>query len=74
MDKRLIKEALQDILWEDYVLSDNYEDRYFLAKELSQKVPELTESRIYEAINYANYQVNPPRKTFRFIEEFLKKI
>lgn len=74
MDKNSVKQALHDILWEDYALTDAYEDKYFLAKELLDKFPELTEKRIYDAINHANNQVNPPRKTHRFIEEFLKKI
>lgn len=73
MDRQEAKKALQDILYEDYVFSEEYQDKYFLAKEIMEKLPEFKEPRVYEAINFANTQVKHPRMTHKFIDAFLKK-
>lgn len=74
MDKEKIKDALKVILSDEYVLSEEYQDKYYLSKEICEMVPELSERRVYEAIEFANLIVKAPRKNVRFIEAFLKKL
>jgi len=74
MDRQKIKKALSEELKYYYIFSEEYQDKYFLYKEIKIALPELTEDSIYKAIDYANGKVRPPRKTKKFIEAFTEKL
>ncbi|HEX2963449.1 MAG TPA: hypothetical protein VHO43_16745 [Ignavibacteriales bacterium] len=71
MDKKLLKKALKEVLNEDYVFSEEYQDKYYLSREILEKLPSLNEKQVYGAIDFANGIVSPPRKTGRFIDAFI---
>jgi hypothetical protein len=74
MDKREIKKTLKGLLGGYYVHSEEYQDKYYLIKDIKEKIPQLDETSIVEAINYANVVVAPPRKIRKFINAFVDKI
>lgn len=74
MDKREIKRSLRNILGGYYVHSEEYQDKYYLIKDIKEQLPQLKEESINEAINYANVVVAPPRKIRKFINAFVDKI
>lgn len=71
MDKKQLKKALKEVLTENYVFSEEYQDKYYLSREIMEKLPSLSEKLVYGAIDFANGSVNPPRKTGRFIDAFI---
>ena len=74
MDKREIKKSLKTMLGGYYVYSEEYQDKYYLIKDIKERIPQLEETSIVEAINYANVVVPPPRKIRKFINAFIDKI
>ena len=74
MDKKLLKRALKGIFTEDYVFSEEYQDKYYLSREIMGKLPALNEESVYNAIDFANGAVTPPRKTGRYIDAFISFI
>lgn len=74
MDRQKVRKVLCGVLRNYYIFSDEYQDKYFLYKEIQIAMPEIKEDKIYEAIDYANRVVKPPRKTKKFIEAFAEKI
>lgn len=68
MDTMEIKKRLQQIIYEKYVDSEEYQDKYYLKKQIQIVFPELNESIIYTAIDAANAIVRPPRKKDDFIK------
>lgn len=71
MDKKQLKKALKEVLNEDYVFSEEYQDKYYLSKDILEKLPALGENLVYSAIEFANCTVRPPRKSGRFIDAFI---
>lgn len=57
-----------------YVYSEEYQDKYYLIKDIKEHLPSLDEGSILDAINYANVVVAPPRKIRKFINAFIDKI
>jgi hypothetical protein len=74
MEKKEIKKNLKSIFGGCYVNSEQYQDKYYLIKDIKDKIPQLDENSIVEAINYANVIVAPPRKIRKFINAFVEKI
>jgi hypothetical protein len=61
------KRKLQEIIYEKYVISEEYQDKYYLKKQIQIIFPDLSEPIIYAAINTANITIRPPRKKDDFI-------
>ena len=61
------KKKLQEVIYEKYVESEEYQDKYYLKKQIQMLFPELTEPTIYTAIDVANALVSPPRRKDEFI-------
>jgi len=74
MEKQEIKKSLRRLLDGYYVYSEEYQDKYYLLKDIKETLPQLDESKIMDAINYANVAVAPPRKIRKFIKAFVYKI
>ncbi|HEX2867913.1 MAG TPA: hypothetical protein VHO03_12765 [Ignavibacteriales bacterium] len=74
MDKKQLKKALREVLTEAVVFSEEYQDKYYLSREILEKLPLLSERSVYAAIDFANGAVEPPRKTGRFIDAFISYI
>lgn len=74
MEKSAIKKNLDKSLGPKFIYSEEYQDKYFLYKEIQQTIPELAESAIYEAIDLVNQIVKSPVKGKRFVEIFVEKL
>lgn len=61
------KKRLQEVIYERYVESEEYQDKYYLKKQIQMLFPYLAEPNICTAIDTANALVSPPRKKEEFI-------
>jgi len=74
MNKLQMKKTLREILQGQYFDCREYQDKYYLSKEIQEKIPELDAASIHEAIDYASRTADPSRKTKRFIDAFIEKV
>ncbi len=52
----------------EYIYSEEYQDKYYFAKNLKSLFPDLSEKNIYESINSANKNTQNPRKKNKYAE------
>ncbi|MGE5431197.1 MAG: hypothetical protein ACM3QX_08990 [Syntrophomonadaceae bacterium] len=74
MNKQKMRKALQEILNGQYFDYTQYQDKYYLSKEIQEKIPELDEVSVYEAIDYASRNIESSKKINRFIDAFIEKV
>ncbi|HEX2869423.1 MAG TPA: hypothetical protein VHO03_20435 [Ignavibacteriales bacterium] len=74
MNKQQMKKTLQAILKNQYFDYREYQDKYYLSKEIQEKIPELDEVSIYKAIDYASRNADPLGKINKFIDAFIEKV
>lgn len=72
MNKYLAKELVEDILFHEHIKSDEYQDKFYLKEKLHRIFPNLSEKNIYDAINYCNRTIAPPRHRSAFAKSFLQ--
>ena len=70
MDKNTVKSLLKGSLWKEYIYCEEYQDKYYLCKALREILPEITEERIYSAIDGVNKTLKSPIRKKKFIAEF----
>ncbi|MGE5432774.1 MAG: hypothetical protein ACM3QX_16950 [Syntrophomonadaceae bacterium] len=66
-----MKSSLAVSFPEDYVFSEEYQNKYYLTREILEKLPFLNEKIVYSARDHANGVVSTRRKTGRFIDAFI---
>jgi hypothetical protein len=59
---------LRDTLFEDFIHSEEYQDRYYLKEQIIEAFPHLSESAVYRAIDKANEAVGSPRKASDYVD------
>ncbi|HEX2962260.1 MAG: hypothetical protein HF300_13660 [Ignavibacteria bacterium] len=74
MNKQKMKKALREILEGQYFDCAQYQDKYYLSKEIQEKIPELDEVSVYEAIDYAGQNADTSKKINKFIDAFVEKV
>lgn len=74
MEKSKVKKILSEHLGDKYIYCEEYQDKYFLYKEIQEKLPEVQENLIYEAINQVNAAAKSPVKGKKFVEIFVEKL
>ncbi|MBD3409418.1 MAG: hypothetical protein GF419_04360 [Ignavibacteriales bacterium] len=73
MTSQEARTILRDALFEDFILSDEYQDRYYLKEQILEAFPHLAEGAVYRAIDNANEAVAAPRKAADYIETLVKQ-
>ncbi|MGE5351706.1 MAG: hypothetical protein ACM3P0_06460 [Acidobacteriota bacterium] len=74
MNKLKMKKALREILNGQYFDCTQYQDKYYLSKEILEMFPELDEVSVYEAIDYAGKNADTSKKINKFIDAFIEKV
>ncbi|MGE5379234.1 MAG: hypothetical protein ACM3KN_00200 [Candidatus Aminicenantes bacterium] len=69
-----MRKALREILEGQYFDCTQYQDKYYLSKEIREKIPELDEVSVYEAIDYAGKNPDTSKKLSKFIDAFIEKV
>ena len=72
MTKSELKKKLKEAILRDYILSEEFQDKYFLKKSIKSVLTDQPESLIYKTIEYCNKQLDPPRKRNKFIKTFVR--
>ncbi|MGE5363215.1 MAG: hypothetical protein ACM3SM_03725 [Bacteroidota bacterium] len=68
MEKHSVLKVLRETIKEDYILSEDYQDKYYLSRQILEKLPDYAEEDIYRAIDLANAAVKHPRRNEKFLE------
>ncbi|MGE5403111.1 MAG: hypothetical protein ACM3S2_22140 [Ignavibacteriales bacterium] len=74
MEKSAIRTILNKTLGDKYIYSIEYQDKYFLFKEIQEKLPDVSEDTIYSAIDQVNQAVKSPVKGRKFVEMFVNTL
>ncbi len=57
-----------------YILSEEYQDKFYLRKTLKEIFPDLPDELIYKAIERCNIKIKPPRRKKEFIKTFVDSV
>jgi hypothetical protein len=74
MKANVIKEKVRDLILYDSVDLEEYQNKFYLAKNLKTLFPDLPEDFIYKAIESTNRSINPPRKKDKYINLLINKL
>lgn len=74
MEKSAVKGILMKSLGDRYIYSEEYQDKYFLYKEIQERLPDLPEGMIYGTIDQINQMLKSPIKGKKFVEIFVEKL
>lgn len=74
MESSLIFNKLTEQIVDDYIHVEEYQDKYYLKKEIKNIFPDLTDDVIYKAIEDANLKVKPPKKKNEFLKALVNII
>lgn len=69
-----MKKTLREIMLSQYFDCKEYQDKYYLSREIQEKLPGLDEISVFEAIDYASRKAGSPKKINRFIDAFIEKV
>jgi hypothetical protein len=67
---KILKQSID----EKYVYIEEYQDKYYLKKQIQELFPELSDEIIYNAINFANNVVKAPRNKTEYINALSSKM
>lgn len=68
MERHSVLKVLRETIKDDYILSEDYQDKYYLSRQILERLPDFAEEDIYRAIERANATVKYPRKNDKFLE------
>ncbi len=74
MKADILKEKVRDLILYDYVNFEEYQNKFYLVKNLKILFPDLPEDYIYRAIESTNSSVSPPRKKEKYINLLINKL
>ena len=69
-----VEKKLNDLYPRQYILSEEFQDKYFLHKQIRQVLPEVPQDIIYDTIEKCNNELRPPREKEKFIRMFIRNI
>lgn len=69
-----LKEQIKEILINHPVNAHEYQDKFYLVKELKTIFPKVNEDNIYKAIEYTNYSIRPPRNKKKYVDLLTNKL
>jgi hypothetical protein len=74
MEKSRIKDVLSKTLGDKIIYCEEYQDKFFLFKEIHNELPEISESNIYSAIDQINSLFKSPLTGKKFIDVFVERL
>ena len=74
MKADILKEKVRDLILYDYVNFEEYQNKFYLVKNLKILFPDLPEDYIYRAIESTNSSVSPQRKKEKYINLLINKL
>lgn len=74
MESFILRKKLEYYIPENFVNFDEYQDKFYLMKRIKEFLPGMTDNNIYNAIDYANITVHPPRRKSDYINVLLGKL
>ena len=74
MKANILKEKVRDLILFDYADFEEYQNKFYLAKNLKMLFPDLPEDYIYRAIESTNKSINPQRKKEKYINLLINKL
>jgi hypothetical protein len=74
MESFTLRKKLEYYIPGNFVNFDEYQDKFYLMKQIKEFLPGMTDDNIYRAIDYANNTVLPPRRKSDYINILLGKL
>lgn len=68
------QKKLNSITYSEHILSDEFQDKFYLKKRIKEIIPNLDDEVIYNAIDKCNKLIKPPRRKSEFLKAFLETI
>ena len=68
-----LREQVKKLL-EDSVNVQEYQDKFYFVKNLKTILPEISEDKIYKAIEITNLRLKPPRKKKEYVDLLVQKL
>ena len=73
MKKDNLKVQIKELL-QDSVKVQEYQDKFYFVKNLKELMPEISEDKIYKAIEITNLSLKPPRKKKEYVDLLIQKL
>jgi hypothetical protein len=74
VEQNILRNKISQIVNGDYIDLDEYHVKYYFSKKLEEILPAIPKEEIYNAIQYANNALKPPRRKKEFIEILISKL
>lgn len=68
-----LREQVKELL-KDSINVQEYQDKFYFVKNLKILLPEMSEDKIYKAIEITNLSLKPPRKKKEYVDLLIQKL
>ncbi len=68
-----LREQVKELL-QDSVNVQEYQDKFYFVKNLKTLLPEISEDKIYKAVEITNLSLKPPRKKKEYVDLLIQKL
>ena len=69
-----IRKAINNKIKSKEIYSQEFQDKYFLHKQIKMALPEYSDDILFRTINICNEKIKSPSRKNRFISEFSKTL
>jgi hypothetical protein len=74
MYSRQIQKYLYEHIADDYLSTEEFQDKYFFKKLVQDRFPYFSDKIIYDAIDKCNLMIKKPRKKKDYLKQFSKTL
>ena len=74
MDESIIQNELNDFIMNKFVNFEEYQNMFYLKKKIQEILPDKSDNEVYEAIEFANARLKPPRDKKGYINILIEKL
>jgi hypothetical protein len=72
--KTKIRKAINENITSREIYSQEFQDKYFLHKQIKRALPEYSDDILFQTINICNEKIKSPSRKNRFIDVFSKTL
>ena len=69
-----IRRAISQNIRSKQIYSQEFQDKYFLHKQIKRALPEFSDDILFETIDICNEKIQSPSKKNRFVDVFSKTL
>jgi hypothetical protein len=69
-----IRKAINENITSKEIYSQEFQDKYFLHKQIKRALPEYSDDILFQTINICNEKIKSPSRKNRFVDVFSKTL